>query len=88
MKAIYLKRQPSLEILNPEYYKIVEVDSEKVISLCINNGSIETEYEQEFYESVSFIKNTLDGETTEITKQDFDDEYKKVAVRINELASL
>ena len=97
-RIIYLKNKPreDTSLYFPNYYKVVETDemenSAKV--LTVDKNTINFEASEDFFEEVSFIKNTLcvgnigsDG-CEEITREDFDAFYKKTISRINNLSSL
>ena len=84
-RVIYLKNKPDFPMSFPYYWKVFQKDDETTFVLTIKEESIEVEKQEDFFEHVSFIKNTLcsDSECVEITQEEFDEFYKKTVDKIN-----
>lgn len=95
-RIIYLKNIPkeSTGFFFPHYWKVIDLGDEKSKILFVSNEEIETSKNDEFFDEVSFIKNKLckgnigsDG-CKEVTRQEFDEFFKKTVAIINELSKL
>lgn len=88
MKTIYLKQIPNFPFLSPCFWKVTKTDNGCAV-LTVTESTIETSIEDDFFEEVHFIKNTLceDKECKEISREQFDKFYAKTIKIINELSA-
>lgn len=91
MKTIYLQdtKNDDLPFFNPYFYKVVEVNKELTKTLQVTKDSIELGTDEDFHNQVSFIKNKLcENSFDEISREKFDDFYKKTVEKINNYSKL
>ena len=87
MRTIYLKHEP--EFTQPWYYKIIELKEDETLTLAITEDSVSIDKDEDFFAQVGFVKNKLcNNSSIEITREEFDDAYKKTVEQLNILTSL
>lgn len=89
MRTIYIKNNANTPFTFPYFYKVIEINSGTTKTLTVTQDTIETESEEDFFEQVSFIKNTLCKDTgaEEITREEFDAFYMETVNKINKTAA-
>lgn len=86
MHIIYLKntKGPETAMYFPYFYKVVDENY-----MTVTENSIQVEIGEDFHDNVSFIKNKLCDELwSEISREEFDEFYKKTISLINKTSIL
>lgn len=84
MRVIYLKSLPKHSFSQPYYYKIIELDKETTKTITVTKDSLDVDKDEEFFHQVGFIKEKqCDGESLEITKEEFESFYNNTLELIN-----
>jgi len=88
MRTIYLKNNSDYPYSFPYFYKVIETLEGSEV-LTVTEEKIEREVEDDFFSSVSFIKETLCKETgcEEITREKFDAFFVQTVSKINRLTA-
>jgi hypothetical protein len=94
-KIIYLKnsKKPSGYLYFPCYWKVVENDDKNTVVLTVQKETINFEKDDDFHDAVSFIKNKLCDSNIgsegweEISREQFDEFYKKTVEKLNVISS-
>ena len=86
MRTIYLKSLPEHPFSQPYYYKIIEVDKETTKTITVTKDSLDIDKDEEFFHQVGFIKQKqCNGESLEITKEEFELFYHTTIEKINNI---
>ncbi|WP_372938625.1 hypothetical protein [Seonamhaeicola sp.] len=84
MRTIYLKSIPTNSFSQIYYYKIVEIDKTTTMTMTVLKDSIDIDKDEEFFDQVSFIKNKqCEGNSVEITNDEFNEIYNRTLSKIN-----
>lgn len=87
-RIIYLKEESKTFPFSKYFWKVIEQSKEKTSLLQVYDDEISVSEEEDFFETVGFIKTKLGNNVVETTKQEFDEFFIKTVGRINELSKL
>lgn len=88
MKTIHIRSKKQHAFATDFYYKVAELTPEKTVLLQVVEGGIEWDYKEDYEETVKFVIDKLcEGQWEEITRENFEHEYKKLVYEINSLTN-